>query len=78
MNDEVKKVFSPKPMISFRSARKLSSHLVKGKLYPVQRTVKSFKCTKKRCEVCQIGNITDSFTSSVSFLPNVKIIGGKY
>ena len=27
MNNEVKKVFSPKPMISFRSARKLSSYL---------------------------------------------------
>ena len=29
MNDEVKKVFSLKPMISFRSARKLSSYLVR-------------------------------------------------
>ena len=34
MNDEVKKVFSPKPIISFRSAaRKLSSYLVRTKLY---------------------------------------------
>ena len=32
MNDEVKKVFPPKPMISFRSAKKLSSYLVRVKL----------------------------------------------
>ena len=41
MNDEVKKVFSPKPMISFRSARKLSSYLVRAKLYPIDRVLKS-------------------------------------
>ena len=65
MSDEVKKVFSPKP-ISFRSARKLSSYLLRAKLYPVERTIGSFKCTKKRCEVCENVNITDSFTSSVT------------
>ena len=37
MNDEVKKVFSLRPMVSFRSARKLSSYLVQAKLYPVER-----------------------------------------
>ena len=34
MNNEVKKVVTPKPMISFRSARKMSSYLVRAKLYP--------------------------------------------
>ena len=34
MNEEVKNVFTPKPMISFRSARKLSSYLVRAKLCP--------------------------------------------
>ena len=29
MNNQVKKVLSPKPMISFRSARKMSSYLVR-------------------------------------------------
>ena len=38
MNNEVKKVFTPKPMISFRSARKISSYLVRAKLYPEERT----------------------------------------
>ena len=41
VNDEVKKVFSLRPMVSFRSARKLSSYLVRAKLYPVERKVGS-------------------------------------
>ena len=49
MNDEVKKMFSPKPMISFRSARKLSSYLVRAKLYPIEKAVGSINCTKKHC-----------------------------
>ena len=60
MNDEVKKLFSPKLIISFRSAWKLSSYLVRAKLYPIERTVGSFKC-----EVC-IVNISDNFTSAVT------------
>ena len=47
MNDKVKKVFSPKSMISFRSTRKLSCYLVRDKLYPIERTVGSFKSTKQ-------------------------------
>ena len=66
MNDEVKKVFSSKPMISFRSARKLSSYLVRAELYSIDRTDGSFECTKKCCEVCKNIDITDSFTSSVT------------
>ena len=59
MNDEANKVFSPKSMISFISARNLSSYLVKAKLYLIDRTFESFKCTKKRREVCKNVNITD-------------------
>ena len=66
MNAEVKKVFSPKPMVTFRTARKLSSYLVRAKLYSIESTVGSFKCTIKRCEVCENFNVTDSFTSSVT------------
>ena len=47
MDNEVKRVFTPKPMISFRSARKLSSYLVRAKLYSTYRTVGSFKCGGK-------------------------------
>ena len=48
MNEETKKVFSPQPMVSFRSPRKISTYLVRAKLYPLG----SPKCGKKRCEVC--------------------------
>ena len=37
MNNKVKKVFTPKPMISFCSARKMSSYLVRAKLYPEEK-----------------------------------------
>ena len=34
MDEEVKKVFFPRLMVSFRSARKVSSYLVGAKVYP--------------------------------------------
>ena len=46
MDEEFKRVFTPGPMISFRSSRKLSSYLVREKLYPTERVVGSFKCNK--------------------------------
>ena len=49
IHDEVKMVFSAKPLISFRSARKLSSYLVRAKLYPIEKAVGSINCTKKHC-----------------------------
>ena len=52
MNKETKKVFSPRPMVSFRSSRKISSCLVKVKLHPLDRVVGSTKCGKKRCQLC--------------------------
>ena len=66
MDQEVKKVFTPKPMVSFRSARKLSSYLVRAKLYPLKRKVGSFECKGKRCQTCLNVNETDSFASSVT------------
>ena len=35
MDEEAKKVFLPRPMVSFRSSRKISSYLVRAKLYPL-------------------------------------------
>ena len=49
MDEETKKVFLPRPMVSFRSPRKISSYLVRAKLYPLDRVVGSTKCGKKRC-----------------------------
>ena len=39
VDEEVIKVFHPRLMVSFRSARKVSSYLVKAKVYPLERTV---------------------------------------
>ena len=61
MNDEVKKTFTPSPMISFRSSRKIGTYIVRAKLYPLERTVGSYKCGKKRCEVCDVISETDPF-----------------
>ena len=66
MDQEVKKVFTPKPMVSFRSARKLSSYLVRAKLYTLKRKVGSFKCKGKWCQACLNLNETDSVTSGVT------------
>ena len=66
MDKELKKVFPVAPIVSFKSARKLSSYLVRAKLYPLQRTVGSFKCNKPRREVCISVIETDTFTSTVT------------
>ena len=53
VNEDVKNVFTPAPVISFSSARKLSSYLVvKVKLYPLERTVGSVQCKEKWCQTC--------------------------
>ena len=64
MNDEVKKTFTLSPMISFCSSCKISSFIVRAKLYPLRRTVGSCKCGKKR-EVCDMISETDTFSSTV-------------
>ena len=51
MDQEAQRVLTPGPMITFRSTRKLSSYLVRAKLYPLERTVCSCKCYGKRWEV---------------------------
>ena len=63
---KLKGCLPPKPMISFRSARKLSSYLVRAKLYPTERTVGSYKCGGKCCEVCINVNETSTFTTTVT------------
>ena len=39
VDEQVKKVFSPAPFVSFRSTRNLKSYLVKSKIYPLERKV---------------------------------------
>ena len=44
MDQKAQRVLTPRPMITFHSAKKLSSYLVRAKLYPLEATVGSFKC----------------------------------
>ena len=66
MNQEVKNVFTPGPIVSYRSARKISNYLARAKLYPIERKVGSEKCGKSRCEVCLNIHETDTFTSTAT------------
>ena len=55
--------------MSFRTTRKISSYLARAKLYTLERTVGSKKCTfvkLSRCEVCLNIKETDTFTSTTS------------
>ena len=66
MNEKTKKVFLPRPIVSSRSPRKISSYIVRAKFYPLDRVVGSTKCGKKRCEVCVNVSETNTFTSNVT------------
>ena len=61
-------------MISFRSARKLSSCLVRAKLYPLERTVGSVQCKCKWCQTCYtLKEILTSTTTVIIFKTNHKL-----
>ena len=53
-------------MVSFRSASKVSSYRVRAKMYPLDRSVGSFKCKEGRCQVCLNVNETDTFISTMT------------
>ena len=74
--DKMKKFFTPKLMISFRSARKISNYLVKAKMYPIERIVESKNCGGKRCEVCI--NVNETFTFTSTFTGETFIINHKF
>ena len=61
MNEEFKHLFTPGPMVSFRRSRKISSYLVRAKLYPVERSVGSFNCKRPRCQICTYVNETEFY-----------------
>ena len=66
MNEETKKLFFSRPMVSFRSPRKISSYLDRTKIYLLDRVAGLTKCRKKRCEVCVNVSETNTFTSNVT------------
>ena len=53
-------------MTFFRLPCRVSSYLVRTKLYPLKTIVGSIKYGRKRCEVCKNINNSDSFDSSVT------------
>jgi len=62
-DEEAKKVFSPPPFVSFKAPRNLKSHLVRSKLYPMERKTGSAKCNKNSCKVCKNVSETKTFES---------------
>ena len=52
--------------MSYRSTRKISSYLIRAKLYPLERKVGSEKCGKSQCDVCLNIQETDTFTSTTT------------
>ena len=55
-------------MVSFCKSRKISSYLVRTKLYlyPVYRTVGYFNCKRPGYQICAYVNETGSFTMTVT------------
>ena len=51
LNKEVKQIFTPSFMVSVRGAKELRMQLVRAKLRPLERSVESFKCSGKQCQV---------------------------
>ena len=66
MNKKVKKLFTTKPSILYIISHKISSYLVRAKLYPSNRTVGCYKYGKKCCAMCKYITQTDTFTSTVT------------
>ena len=60
---EFRTVFTPSPLIAYRSPQNLKSFLVRSKTYPLQRTVTSSKCGSKRYQFCLNVSETDIFES---------------
>ena len=46
MNAEVEQTFTPVPMVSYKSVKKIGSYLARAKLYPIDRIVRSKGCGK--------------------------------
>ena len=44
MNEEIKELFIPGLMVSYKSSRKLSMYLVTAKVRPLKRSTESKKC----------------------------------
>ena len=61
-DEEVQKVFSLPPMVSYRSARKINYYIVKSTLYPLERNVDCGGCGNGRCQVGKNRKVTIHLT----------------
>ena len=66
MNDEIKDTFTPSPIVFFIISQKLGSYLVRAKLYPLERTVGSWKCNKEQFKTFENVENSDTFRSSIT------------
>ena len=57
----VKKLLTPAPFASFRSGYSLKNHLVRAKMYPLERKVVSSKCGKNRCQPVKMLRLLTTF-----------------
>ena len=48
--EQVKRVFTPAPLVSFRSGYSFRNHGVRVKVYSLIRQKSTFSCGKSRCE----------------------------
>ena len=71
---EVRTVFTQSPFVTYRSARNLTSFLVRSKVYPLKRTVTSSKCASKRCQVCVYVSETNTFEPFQKKKNNIRLI----
>ena len=62
-DEEFQKVFSPPPMVSYRSARKIKDYISRSKLYPFERNVGCVCCGNGICQDYKNINDTDTFDS---------------
>ena len=66
LSKEVKEIFTPGPMVSLEGAKEMGSYVARAKLYPIERSVGSFKCNGKWCQVCLNVSQTKTFSSTVT------------
>ena len=59
-------MFSPGSIVSYRSARKISSYLLIANVFALERKIGSEKCGKSKCEVCFDNQETNTFTSTTT------------
>ena len=59
---KVRMVFTPAPFASFCTARNPRSHLVRSKLYPLEKKTGSQECKFQRCLTCKNVQECDTFS----------------